>query len=101
MLVAALQAIIFVTAGTLCAQTVQPLHRTHFCKTLTKLTSAELEKRVVHHEPLRVFNYADIHIAPESEVRLKVSISPQGTVECVSLIHGHPILASGAIDSVR
>jgi hypothetical protein len=92
---------IMLTTGTVYAQSSQPPQSGHFCKTTVNLTSAELEKRIAHREPLRVFNFADMHISPAAKVLLKVSISSLRAVECVSLIQGHPLLAAGAIDSVR
>lgn len=97
----ALQIVVLLTAGQVYPQSGQLPEPGHSCKAPVNLDSVEVGKHIAHREPLRVFNFADIHISPDATVLLKVSISSKGAVECVSLIQGHPLLAAGAINSVR
>jgi len=64
------------------------------------MISDELGTRITHREPLH-FPETNMSVAPDAILRFKLIITAEGTVDCVSVEQGHPILASVALESLR
>jgi hypothetical protein len=69
-------------------------------KTKVRLSSEELRSRITHREPLHIPE-TNMLIAPDAVLRFKIVISTDGTVDCLSVEQGHPVLTSLAIASVK